>query len=189
MEHEVVCRIVGCFRPVVSTAFSLGGQLVAQRTRSNLSANWSGATTYIYYGYGVDLHQNSLYMEYAFLNVDRFFTRRFEPLIGGGLLLSSSGFNLFYNYENFEDMENISGDYAERNWTEKFQGFQLRGSIHAYLFPGLSLFSGLEANLYPAKTVSSVELPSPIIGETIMMPEYPLNFSSVRFRLGVSIYL
>ena len=168
--------------------FILGGQFVAQNISMNLDAYSYGSSMESGYYYRISLTESRFYAEYAMFHVDRYFTRPFEVVVGAGLLLSKSDWDLNYNYANLEDMDNIVDGYIHTNQEYRFQGLQLRSAFHYYFFPGLSCFAGLEANLYPSFTVSSLELPSPVIGETIVMPEHQLNFTSVRFKLGVSIY-
>ncbi len=154
----------------------------------NLDAYHYGPTMESGFNYGINLTENRLYAEVALFHVDRYLTRPFEVLVGAGLLLSNADWDLNYNYANLEDPDNIIGDYIYTSQNYQFQGLQLRSAFHYYFFSGLSCFAGFEANLYPSFTVSSLELPSPVIGETIVMPEHQLNFTSVRVKLGVSIY-
>ncbi len=133
--------------------------------------------------------EHRIYAEYALWHVDRYFTRRFEVLVGAGFLISTPSWDLSYYYDNYENPDQPLSDQFYYSYTDHVMGAQARGSVHCYFFPGMSLFTGLEVNFYQPFIVPERDFTSAIPGESVVIQEQTLNFNSVRFKLGVSIYL
>lgn len=167
----------------------LGAQLAARINSSTLYAYGQAPDFSNGYQYDVYYHEHRVYAEYAFFHVDRFFTKRWEFLVGTGLLMGRPEWTLFYNYDEYSDPDNpVYGTETHRQ-ADPLWGFQLRTSFHYYIFPGLSLWTGLEGNIYGPWSIHQVEVPSNNPSVSLVLQEHTLNFSSVRFKLGVSIYL
>jgi hypothetical protein len=65
----------------------------------------------------------------------------------------------------------------------------LKGAFHYYIFPGLSLWPALEVNFNQPFVVPEQELRTIRNQDPLYLPEHELGFSSVRFKLGLSLYL
>ena len=141
------------------------------------------------FDYHVDYRENRVYAEYAILNTDRYFSRKFEVIAGAGLLLASPEWRLSYSYYEYENPDYSYDPYRYYNRNEKLLGMQLKGAIHYYFFPGLSLWAALDLNLNQAFVVPEQELPTSEGQDPILLPEHELGFSCVRFKLGFSLYL
>jgi hypothetical protein len=166
-----------------------GGQLAARTFQSSLYGYADLQNFYANYDIQVYYTEYRIYAEYAFFHVDRYFTRKYELVAGGGFLMGKPQWDIYYNYTFYTDPDNVISDEARFNQKGDLFGFQLRCAFHYYLFPGLSLWSGLEANLYPPWTIEATDLPTFIPEVPLHLQETRLNFSGIRFKLGVSIYL
>ena len=79
-------------------------------------------------------------------------------------------------------------EFAECLAHFKSIGLQLRSSLHYYLFPGFSVYGGIEGNLIQPMMIESYQLPTVDPAAFITIPDYKLNFSSIKLKMGVSIY-
>jgi len=137
----------------------------------------------------IDFTEHRIYTEYAFIHVDRYFTKKYELLAGAGYLMGRPEWSCSYYFNDYTDPDNWIYDNAYHFQEDNLHGVQLRSAFHYYLFPGFSLWTGLEANLFKPWTIETVEFPTSDPGINISFEEHTLNFSSVRFKFGVSIYL
>ncbi len=119
--------------------------------------------------------------------VDRFFTRRHEILAGAGFIASFPRIG-FYSYRELQGDPYFSED-AEMGETNKPLGMQLRAFYHYYPFRNVSVSAGLEVNFYQDLKVPAVFFPS---DEAVDLPPlleaHELNYSSLRFKLGLHLY-
>lgn len=136
------------------------------------------------YSFNIRFTEHRLYAEYAFFHVDRYFTRRFEVLAGVGALLGQSDWSLYYNLNHEFDYQEII--YGKE---ENIFGGQVRLSANYYLFPGLSVWAGAEVNIYPDLPIEAMSFPSENPGQPYLFPATSINYSSFRFKLGLSFYL
>ncbi len=141
------------------------------------------------YDYYFDFTEHRIYTEYAWIHVDRYFTRKYELLAGAGYLLGRPEWTMNYSFNDASDPDNWVYEHVSLVQEDKLHGVQLRSAFHYYLFPGFSLWSGLELNYFRPWTIERVEFPTPNPGVDISLEEHSLNFSSVRIKFGVSIYL
>jgi hypothetical protein len=167
----------------------VGGQLLARNTSSTLFADDQGTSYSNQYYYEVNYLEHRIYAEYAFFHVDRYFTKRWELLAGAGILMGRPTWGLYYMYDEYSDPDNPVYGSVTHEQADPLTGFQLRTSFHYYLFPGFSLWSGLEANISRPWTIQEVEVPSNNPSVPFVLQEHGLSFNSLRFKLGVSIYL
>ena len=168
--------------------FIVGGQLFLNMGYTYLWSDYNYSSSHydeIYYNYTIQLFEGRLYFDYVFRPVDRFFTKHFEFLAGGGIIFASPSVNFNYGYTS-ETM----GDWGVSEFDNScnIKGVQLRSAFHYYPFPGFSLSAGLEGNLHQSITIPARELPTSAPGVTISMPEHKLNFSAFRFKIGASLY-
>jgi len=166
-----------------------GGQLAAHTNSSTLYAYGGNGSFSNSYNYDVGFYEHRLYAEYAFFHLDRYFTRRWELLAGAGLLMGKTQWALYYQYDEYSDLDNPTYGEALHTQSDAILGFQLRTAFHCYILPGFSLWSGLEANFYSPWTIGEVEVPSNNPAVPFVLPEHDLNFNCLRFKIGVSIYL
>jgi len=169
--------------------FFLGGQYRVNNSTTSIYAYNYGQNADINYDCYIHFTEHRIYGEYAFIHVDRYFTKRYELLAGAGYLMGRPEWSCFYYYNDYTDPENWIYENAQYVQEDKLHGVQLRTAFHYYLFPAFSLWTGLEANLFKSWTVEALEFPSSDPEITIPMEEHTLNFSSVRFKFGVSIFL
>ncbi len=141
------------------------------------------------YDYYFEFTEHRIYSEYAWIHVDRYFTKKYELLVGAGYLLGRPEWSMNYNFNDTSDPDNWLYENVWHVQEGKLHGVQLRSAFHYYLFPGFSLWSGLEVNYFKPWTIETVEFPTPNPGVDISLEEHRLNFSSVRIKFGVSIYL
>jgi len=169
--------------------YIIGGQLLARNASSTLYAYSQGEDWSNYFSYYVNYFEHRFYAEYVFFPVDRYFTKRWEFTAGAGLLIGKPEWTLFYNHDEYSDPDNPVYGTVTHTQTDPLLGFQLRAAFHLYLIPGFSLWSGLEGNFNSPWVIQQVEVPSNNPSVSLVLQEHTLNFSSVRFKLGVSIYL
>lgn len=167
----------------------IGGQMAAQITSNYVYGEYSEEFYYSAYNYDVNFVEHRLYGEYAFFPVDRYFTRRWELMAGAGFLFGKPGWALNYSQSEYSDPDNPVYESGIHEQSGSLYGFQLRSAFHFYIFPGFSLWSGLEANMYPPWSIHQVEVPSNNPSVPFVLQEHTLGFSSVRFKIGASIYL
>ena len=167
----------------------VGGEFFSRRLNSNIYGDNYDVEQSMNYNYDISFMEQRIYAEYAFFHVDRYFTRRSEVLAGAGLLMGMPNVSMNYYYSDYSDLDNVI--YEDKNYTQEDNlfGFQLRGSFHYYFFPGLSLWTGLEANLYKPWIVESTEFPTSDPAAPVHLQEHTLSFTGIRLKFGVSIYL
>jgi len=166
----------------------VGGQLLARQIESGVYSYSYNSMREVNYSYSLNFREHRIYGEYAILHTDRYFLRRFEVLAGVGLLISKPEIRFSYSHYNTEDFDNVYGGNWYYNYEDLLLGAQLKATIHYYIIRGLSIWTGLEANLYPTFIVPAQEISVSGIEDTILLPEHGLNFSCVRFKLGISLY-
>ncbi len=167
----------------------VGGQVAARNTSTYLNGYSNGEFFSMGYDYNVKFYEHRIYAEYAFFHMDRYFTRRWELLAGAGLLMGKPDWNFNYYHDEFSDPDNPVYSYVTHEQDDPLYGFHLRTAFHYYFFPGLSLWTGVEANFYKPWTIAPVEVPSEDPSVPLVLQEHTLSFSGVRFKMGVSIYL
>lgn len=167
----------------------IGGSIFSRTSYTDVWGYSYNSERDVNYSYRVDYRENRIYAEYAILNTDRYFSRRFEVIAGAGVLLANPEWSFDYSYYyNFEDAENIQGGYNYYYYSDKLLGLQLKGAFHYYFFPGLSLWTALDVNLNQPFVVPEQELPTYGSQDHYTLPEHELGFSCVRFKLGLSLY-
>ncbi len=132
--------------------------------------------------------EHRLYAEYAILNTDRFYSRKFEVIAGAGLLLGNPEWSFGYSYYNVQNPDNESDGNLYYSYSDNLLGLQLKAACHYYLFPGLSIWTVIDLNLNQPFVVPEKEFPTSGEREPFILPEHELGFSSIRFMLGLSIY-
>lgn len=167
----------------------VGGQLFARGFSSTIYGDNYGESVATSYYYDLYFVEHRVYAEYAFFHVNRYFTRRFELLTGAGFLMGRPDVTIYYHYDDFSDIDNPFYEFRSSSQEGSLNGFQLRGTFHYYFFPGFSVWTGLEANLYKPWTMEALELPTSDPEATVLLQEHTLNFSGIRLKFGVSIYL
>jgi hypothetical protein len=169
--------------------FIVGGELFSRRLNSNIYGDNYGVEQSMSYNYALSFMEQRIYAEYAIFHVDRYFTRRTEVLAGAGLLMGEPMVSMSYYYSDYSDPDNIF--YGDITYTQEDNlfGFQLSGTYHIYFFPGLSLWTGLEVNLYKPWIVEAVEFPTSDPDVPMLLQEHSLSLSGMRLKFGVSIYL
>jgi hypothetical protein len=169
--------------------YIVGGQLAARNFSYYLYGDNYGGDVDYYYNSHINFFENRLYAEYVFFPVDRFFTHRYELLAGAGLLMGKPDWSMDYGYNGYIEPEIWVFDETSVQLNENLYGFQLRSAFHFYLFPGSSLWAGVEANFYKPWAIQTLEFPTFDPDAPILLQEHTLDFSGVRIKFGVSIYL
>lgn len=170
--------------------FIVGGQLLGRYYSAHVWGDfYDGQFTDYHYSYDITFVEKGVYGEYAFLYPDRYFSRRIELLAGAGLLIGKPEWSMYYYFVDATDQDNAFYDEVRYEQTDNIFGFQLRTAFHYYFFPGLSLWTGLEANLYKPWTIEAVDLPMTDPEAPLRLPEHSLDFSVIRFMLGIAINL
>jgi len=169
--------------------YIVGGQLAARNFTYNLSGGSYGEDVDSYYNSQIYFSENRLYAEYVFFHIDRFFTHRYEAIVGGALLMGKPDWSMYYSYSEYTEPEIWIFNEKRVQLNDNLYGFQLRSTFHFYLFPGSSLWAGLEANFYKPWAIQAQEFPSSDQDTPILLQEHTLDFSGVRIKFGVSIYL
>jgi len=167
----------------------LGASLFSRSSVTDLYGNSYNEIREISYDYRVEYREHRIYTEYAILNTDRYFSRRFELIAGAGLLFGSPEWSLGYNYYDVQNPDYESDPYQYYSYSDRLLGLQLKGAFHYYFFPGLSLWTALDVNLNQPFVVLELELPTSGNQDPLVLPEHELGFSGVRFKLGLSLYL
>ena len=169
--------------------YIVGGQLAARNLSYFLSGNSNVPDNYSNYNNNISFSERRLYAEYVFFPIDRFFTHRYELVTGAGFLMGKADWFMRYYFDDYVDPDNwITGEETHEQKDNLF-GLQLRSAFHFYLFPGFSLWTGVEANLYKPWTIEALEFPSSDPNAPILLQEHTLDFSGIRIKFGVSIYL
>jgi len=166
----------------------IGGSLFSRSNHANVSGYSNNSGYDIYYNYMVDYVEHRLYAEYALLNTDRFYSRKFELIAGAGMLFGNPEWGFGYSYYNVQNPDYESDEYFASSFRDNLLGLQLKGAFHYYFFPGLSIWTAIDLNLNQPFVVPEQELPALGEQEPIILPEHELGFSCVRFKLGLSIY-
>ena len=167
----------------------MGGQLAARNFSYYLYGDSYGADVNFYYNSQIYFSENRLYAEYVFFPIDRFFTHRYEAIVGAGLLMGKTDWSMYYSYNGYTEAEIWMFDEKRVQLNDNLYGFQLRSAFHFYLFPGSSLWAGVEANFYKPWAIQALEFPTFDPDAPILLQEHTLGFSGVRIKFGVSIYL
>lgn len=167
----------------------VGGQLSARGFSYTIYGDNYGETEAANFSYDLFFMEHRVYAEYAFFHVNRYFTRRFELLTGAGFLMGRPDVTVYYSYNDFSDLDNPIYESISSPQEGSLNGFQLRGTFHYYFFPGFSIWTGLEANLYKPWVYEALELPTSDPDAPVLLQEHTLNFSGIRVKFGVSIYL
>jgi hypothetical protein len=167
----------------------VGASIISRISHANMYGNAGNEQRHIDYDYHVDYRENRIYAEYAILNTDRYFSRKFEVIAGAGLLLARPEWRLGYSYYEYENPDFNYDPYQYYSFQENLLGMQVKGAIHYYFFPGLSLWTALDVNLNQPFVVPQQELPTGEDQDPFILPEHELGFSCVRFKLGLSLYL
>jgi hypothetical protein len=165
----------------------LGGSILTRTSFTNVYT-YTYDEGDVYYNLDVSYREHKVYAEYAIVKTDRFFSRKFEVLAGAGLLIGLPEWRFNFSYYNYEDPENIEGGDLYYNYDDILLGAQIKGAFHYYFFPGLSLWTAIDFNLVQPFVISERELNVPDGVSPITIPQHELGFSSVRFKLGLSIY-
>jgi hypothetical protein len=167
----------------------VGGELFSRRLNSTIFGDNYGVEQRTSYNYNFSFMEQRIYAEYAFFHVDRYFTRRSEVLAGAGVLVGQPYLSVNYYYSNYSVPEDPR--YSDMYYTQEdhLVGAQIRGSFHYYFFPGLSLWTGMEVNLYKPWIVPAVEFPASDPDVPVLLQQHTLSFSGIRFKFGISIYL
>lgn len=166
----------------------IGGSLSSRRNYTEIYGQAGNSAYDLSYYYQVDYLEHKLYAEYAILNTDRFFSRKFEVIAGAGLLLGNPNWSFNFSYYDIQNPDYESPGYAYYNYSDNILGLQLKTAFHYYFFPGLSIWTAIDLNLNQAFVVPEQELPAPGGQDPYILPEHELGFSCVRFKLGLSIY-
>jgi hypothetical protein len=170
--------------------YIVGGQLSARIFSKSLGGYYYEQEALdINYDYQIKFSENRLYVEYVFFPVNRFFTHRFELMAGAGFLVGKPEWSMYYNYNDNTDPDIWISDEVRYELKNNIFGFQLRTAFHFYLFPGASLWAGMEANLYKPWIIETHELPTPDTNAPIVLEKHSLDFSGFRIKFGFSIYL
>jgi hypothetical protein len=167
----------------------LGASLLSRNTNSHVSGYAYNEVWDIGYDYHLDYREHRIYTEYTLLSPDRYFYRKFEVIAGAGLLLARPEWGMGYNYWDVQNPDYDADPYQYFSHSANLLGLQLKTAFHYYLFPGLSIWSALDVNLNQPFVVPEQELPTTPDLDPILLPEHELGFSSVRFKLGLSLYL
>jgi len=163
-----------------SDRYIVGGQFIANfDTRNIFQTGYYNNEKYSYF-YRFDFVSKNIYSEYAFRPLNRFFTKPYELLLGGGVIFASSSREVGYNSLSYY------GEIPKE--TYPVYGAQLRTAFHYYLYPGFSLSAGLEGTFIENLSVPALSLPTSDPDIRISLPEHNLKFSSVIFKIGASIY-
>ncbi len=140
----------------------------------------------IYYSYDIQLYESRIYCEYAIKPVNRYFSKKHELLVGGGIIFSNPIVDFSYSYVPNEFSGN--NEYIKKYTDKTVIGAQARAAFHYYPFPGFSLFGGAEINVYQNLAIESYTLPTSDPGIYHTIPEHKLNFSALRLKVGASMY-
>ena len=166
----------------------IGGSLFSRSNHANVYGYSNNSVYDINYSYRVNYVEHRLYAEYALINTDRFYSRKFELIAGAGMLFGNPEWEFGYGYHNVMIPDYESDEYFSSDYSDKLLGLQLKGAFHYYFFPGLSIWTAIDLNLNQPFVVPEQELPTSGEQESIILPEHELGFSCVRFKLGLSIY-
>jgi hypothetical protein len=166
----------------------IGGSLFSRSNYTNVYGYSNNSAYDINYNYMVDYVEHRLYAEYALLNTDRYYSRKFEVIAGAGLLLGNPEWRFGYSYYEVQNPDYESNGYFSYSYSDNLLGLQLTGAFHYYFFPGLSIWTAIDLNLNQPFVVPEQELPTSGEQEPFILPEHELGFSCVRFKLGLSIY-
>ncbi|MEN8203417.1 MAG: hypothetical protein ABFS28_12535, partial [Bacteroidota bacterium] len=81
----------------------LGASLFSRRSSTYISDYSYNEIREMNYDYMVEYVENRIYAEYAILNIDRYFYRKFEVIAGAGLLLAKPEWRLSYSYYDVQN--------------------------------------------------------------------------------------
>jgi len=137
--------------------------------------NYDNSTAELKYAYTIYAMEGGVYFDYVINPANKLYAKPYEFTVGAGARIGVRNVELFYGSQYYSD-------------TPIIYGLQLRSAAHYYPFPGLSLFAGMEANLYNKITLPAYVLTTndPLVN--IEIPESSVQFSALRIKAGVSIY-
>jgi len=167
----------------------IGGDLFTNHFYFNILGDSYVNNESVYYNYNINFYNYGVYAEYAFFHVNRYFTGKFELLAGAGFLMGKPDWSIHYNYDRVEEPDTYFSDYIDYAKEGNINGLQFRSAFHYYFFPGASIWTGAEVNLYRPWIVESVELSDTDPNVPLVLQEHTLSFSLVKLKFGVSIYL
>ena len=150
---------------------------------------YSTSSSYFHYNFDIEKYnEGGIYLDYALKPMSRFFTKPYELLFGAGALIGFPSVALNYSY--VPDVYTYAGSQSISNSSSGcIQGLQLRSSFHFFTSPDFSIFAGIEGNFYTRFTMEEISgLPTFDPDEDINIPEHELNFNSLKFKIGTSIY-
>jgi hypothetical protein len=137
------------------------------------------------YTFSLRLKDWRVYTEYAFWPVDWFPARRTEILLGAGFIVSRPDTYFYGSY--LSDTITYEDGYFDVSEKYTVFGAQLRASFHVYVAQTVSFSVGMEGNLYQNLEIPSVDLSGSNPEIPIELPEFSLNYSTVRLKVGVHI--
>ncbi|MCF8378789.1 MAG: hypothetical protein K9H49_04375 [Bacteroidales bacterium] len=137
--------------------------------------NYNNSTNEPEYNYSITALEGGAYFDYVINPANKLYAKPYEFTVGAGARIGVRNVELFYGSQYYSDAPII-------------YGLQLKSAAYYYPYPGLSLFAGMEANLYnkirlPAYVLTSND---PLVNFEI--PESSIQFSALRIKAGVSIY-
>lgn len=166
-----------------SDRFIAGGQVLITTDNPGEFRNYS-SDSIKYYGSILNSEQR-LYFEYSPWPVTRAFAKKFELLLGTGVVFTESGFSIYYAYRPEYSVQDI---WIDRSYYASLMGLHLRSALHYYFMPGFSVSAGVEGNIMQRLQIESFQLPSSVPSEQFTIPDSRINFSNFRFKAGVNIY-
>lgn len=140
-----------------------GGQYRVNNSSASIYAYSHEQNSDSSYDCYIKFTEHRIYSEYAFIRVDRYFTKKYELLAGAGYLMGRPEWSCSYYFNDYTDPENWIFDNSRHSQEDNLHGVQLRSAFHYYLFPGFSLWAGVEANLFKPWTIERVDFPCLIL--------------------------
>ncbi|MDD2634745.1 MAG: hypothetical protein PHW82_04530 [Bacteroidales bacterium] len=168
-----------------SDKFIIGGQL--SLNLGNYSYLFYDNHENLYYNNKIQNFESRIYFEYSPNPVTRLFTKKYEFLFGGGIVFANPSSKFIYSYT--PDIATGDNIQVTKQYEPNLLGVQLRSAFHYYIFPGFSVSAGIEGNIIQPLSIDSYQLPTSNPTEFITIPDYKLNFSTIRIKIGASIYL
>ena len=166
----------------IANRYIIGGSIFIYGSYySKSSYNNSTANTYLGYYYIIDAHGTSIYSDYIIKPIDKYFTRRTEFTVGAGFLFLRP--KVTFEYENYSETDGFGAKFIDAN---NVFGLQLRAAASYYIFPGMSISAGLQANIYQNKNIDAIALNQT---GSIVLPAHTLKFSSLRATFGIALHL
>jgi uncharacterized protein YcfJ len=161
-----------------------GGQLF-YNVDMYTSLNYQSLDYSMAYYYDIQISGGMAYLDYVYYPVNRFFTKHWEVTAGAGILVGKT--SAVFSYYHYSDSTGESSHF-QNDVSKVIPGVQLHGTFYYYFFPGLSIYAGMQGNLYRKVRVGSFKVPGEPPYDPVVIPDHRLNFNSIRFRIGASIY-